>query len=624
MAFDDLVAPGPRARSHRRPDRAARAWSTRSSASRCCEYLGYRVQTAHQPGPHARARELGAEAGRTRGTSARTGDLALALEGAARHAARRATPHHGFWQQQFLNQWGDPHRRRHRRGAAQRHRRAGARPARASRAPTRTSRSASWHACRPVRFGDRMHLDYTPEQQALRKELRAYFAELLTAEVRAELGDAGRGRARRSATLVRQMGADGWLGVGWPKEYGGQGRAADRPVHLLRRGAARRRAVPVRHPQHRRPDAHALRHRRAEAALPARHPRAARSTSPSATPSPRPAPTSRRCAPAPCATATSTSSTATRSSPAAPTRPTTSGSPCRTDPDAPKHKGISIILVPDRRRPGSRRRRSSPSAASSRPRPTTTTCGCRWPTVVGEENAGWQLITTQLNHERVGLAALGGLAHRLCDDVVEWCRATDAGAGRTMIDLPWVQLDLARSARPARGDEAAQLAHGERGRRRRAEPGRRVGGEGVRHRDARSRCTALLLGILGAVGLPARRARPARCSRGEVERAARAAQINTFGGGVNEVQREIVATVGPRHDAAGAMTDDVTTPTRALLEQLKAFEGARRRRRRVGPRPGEPADDPPLGRGDRRRRTRSTSTPTRPRASVHGGSSPRR
>ena len=68
-----------------------------------------------------------------------------------------------------------------------------------------------------------MHLDYTPEQQALRKELRAYFDDLLTDEVRAALGVSGAG-SPLFRTLVARMGADGWLGVGWPKEYGGQGR----------------------------------------------------------------------------------------------------------------------------------------------------------------------------------------------------------------------------------------------------------------------------------------------------------------------------------------------------------------------------------------------------------------
>ena len=39
---------------------------------------------------------------------------------------------------------------------------------------------------------------------------------------------------------------------------------------------------------------------------------------------------------------------------------------------------------------------------------------------------GWRLITNQLNHERVGLAALAGLTHRLYDDVEAWCRETPA------------------------------------------------------------------------------------------------------------------------------------------------------------------------------------------------------
>src|SRR5580698_4932889 len=70
-----------------------------------------------------------------------------------------------------------------------------------------------------------MHLAETPEQEALRKELRAYFDEMMTPEVRAELGHAGEGSAL-FRTLVRQMGADGWLGIGWPVEFGGQGRPA--------------------------------------------------------------------------------------------------------------------------------------------------------------------------------------------------------------------------------------------------------------------------------------------------------------------------------------------------------------------------------------------------------------
>src|ERR687898_29597 len=70
-----------------------------------------------------------------------------------------------------------------------------------------------------------MFLEYTPEQQALRKELREYFAQLLTPDVRAALGEPGEG-SPLFRDVVRQMGTDGWLGIGWPQEYGGQGRPA--------------------------------------------------------------------------------------------------------------------------------------------------------------------------------------------------------------------------------------------------------------------------------------------------------------------------------------------------------------------------------------------------------------
>src|SRR5947208_3076051 len=68
-----------------------------------------------------------------------------------------------------------------------------------------------------------MYLDYTPEQQALRKELREYGGAMMTEEGRSQLGHAGEG-SPLFRDLVRQIGHDGWLGVGWPKEYGGQGR----------------------------------------------------------------------------------------------------------------------------------------------------------------------------------------------------------------------------------------------------------------------------------------------------------------------------------------------------------------------------------------------------------------
>src|SRR5262245_64430590 len=68
-----------------------------------------------------------------------------------------------------------------------------------------------------------MYIDYTAQEHALRNELRAYFARLVTDELRDEYqGTEGGGPLYRAA--LQQMGADGWLGIGWPKEFGGQAR----------------------------------------------------------------------------------------------------------------------------------------------------------------------------------------------------------------------------------------------------------------------------------------------------------------------------------------------------------------------------------------------------------------
>ena len=72
-----------------------------------------------------------------------------------------------------------------------------------------------------------MDLGFTPEQVQLREQLRAYFAELMTPDVRASLtateGEYGDGTAYRA--VVRQLGRDGWLTLGWPKEFHGAGRS---------------------------------------------------------------------------------------------------------------------------------------------------------------------------------------------------------------------------------------------------------------------------------------------------------------------------------------------------------------------------------------------------------------
>ena len=134
---------------------------------------------------------------------------------------------------------------------------------------------------------------------------------------------------------IKQMGDDGWMGVGWPVEYGGKGLGGIEQQIFANEAARADVHLPVGDAADRRPDAAGLRHREAEGPVPQARSSPATCTSRSATPSPTPAPTSPRCAPRPSATATTTSSTARRCGPPAATRPTTSGWPCAPTPTPP-------------------------------------------------------------------------------------------------------------------------------------------------------------------------------------------------------------------------------------------------------------------------------------------------
>jgi 3-oxocholest-4-en-26-oyl-CoA dehydrogenase alpha subunit len=214
----------------------------------------------------------------------------------------------------------------------------------------------------------------------------------------------------------------------------------------------------------------------------------------------------------------------------------------RTDPDVAKHTGISILAVPT----------SSPGFSWS---PIVTvgsivTTATYYSDVrvplssrIGQENEGWRMITNQLNHERVGLAAMGGLAHRLLDEVTDWTRSEPAGHdGGRLIDVPWVQMDLARAHARM---EAMKLLNWRMTTA--LDAGSLSPADSSAVRVYGTECLIdtyrLLLGIMGPVGY-LRQGSPGAALRGRLEQASRSAQINTFGGGVNEVQREIVAAAG--------------------------------------------------------------------------------
>ncbi|MEL7208435.1 MAG: acyl-CoA dehydrogenase family protein, partial [Actinomycetota bacterium] len=213
---------------------------------------------------------------------------------------------------------------------------------------------------------------------------------------------------------------------------------------------------------------------------------------------------------------------------------------CRTDPDAKKHKGISMILVPTDAEGFS----WSPIVTVGDNRTTATYYDdVRVPVsnLVGEENGGWRMITTQLNHERVGLAAFGGEAIELFELVVDWAAEAPCGDGR-VIDLPWVRSDLGacharlEAMKLLNWKLASAVADGDLNAAD-ASAAKVFGTESVIEVYHR------LIGVLGANGV-VREGSPGAVLHGRIEQAGRAAQINTFGGGVNEIQREIVAWMG--------------------------------------------------------------------------------
>jgi alkylation response protein AidB-like acyl-CoA dehydrogenase len=383
-----------------------------------------------------------------------------------------------------------------------------------------------------------VYVDYSPEQQALRAELRSYFDGLMTPEVRAGLeGMEGGPNYRR---VIRRMGADGWLGVGWPREYGGQGRTAVEQLIFFEE--ARRAGAPI--------------------------PFVTLNTVGPCLIELGTAEQKRRFLPGILAgeihfaigytepeAGTDLASLATRAVRDGDhyvvngTKIFTSGAgeadyvwlACRTDPEASKHKGISILIV-DTKLPGFSwtpiHTVGGGKTAMSYYENVRVPAEMR----VGPENGGWRLITLQLNHERVGLSAFGSLALELLDEVATWAREARDPDGRPVAETPWVQLALGEAHARA---EALKVLNWwtaweiERGQ---LEPAR-ASAVKVYGTETVIEIYRLLMEVLG-IGSSTRAGSPGALLRGRLEEAWRLCQINTFGGGVNEIQREIVAMLG--------------------------------------------------------------------------------
>ncbi|MEU9413989.1 acyl-CoA dehydrogenase family protein [Streptomyces sp. NPDC048272] len=406
-----------------------------------------------------------------------------------------------------------------------------------------------------------MHLAPTEGQLRLRAELREYFGNLMPDGLPEDPA------AQRA--LLRRIGADGLLGLGWPVEYGGQGRGPDEQFVFF--DEAYRAGAPVsmvtlntvgptlmKYGTREQKDYFLPRILAGEVvfAIGYSEPEAGTDLASLRTRAVRAADAERDAKRDGKRDGSddsdgSGSSERSGSSDAGDTDWIVDGQKiftsnaqnadwiwlaCRTDPDAPKHKGISIILVPT----------DAPGFAWT-PIDTvgglTTTAtyydSIRVPAgnLVGPEHGGWGLITNQLNHERVALAAIGMQAEDFYDQALAHARTPDPVIGERPADRPWVRSRLAEAHarlaavrllnwRLVQDVGSGDLAPGD--------------ASGVKFLGTESTVEVYRM-CQEVVGEEALIRGPSAFAGGELERLNRAAQINTFGGGVSEVQREIVA-----------------------------------------------------------------------------------
>jgi 3-oxocholest-4-en-26-oyl-CoA dehydrogenase alpha subunit len=382
-------------------------------------------------------------------------------------------------------------------------------------------------------------LEYTPEQERLRAEMRATLERVMTPERIAAIDDRLEG-GPAVRDCIRALAGAGLLGVGWPKEYGGRGfsaieqfifseeaRRVNAPIPLVTLNTVGPTLMQCGTEEQKQKFLPAILDGSVEFAIGYSEPGAGSDLA-------------------------SLRTTAVRDGDSYVVngqKMFTSGAAyadyiwlaARTDPDAKKHKGISILIVPT----------SSPGFSWQ---PLHTMPGIstfytfyddvRVPAsaLVGAENQGWQLITTQLNFERAALGNLGAL-EPLFEKTLDWARATELDVGR-VIDQPWVQSALARveaqvaayklvnsrvNAAMTKGNASTGLDMGE-------ASAAKVFGTELTQQVARE-----LLEVLDGNGV--RRGADAPL-RGALETAYRQAVINTFGGGANEIQRDIIAMAG--------------------------------------------------------------------------------
>ena len=366
--------------------------------------------------------------------------------------------------------------------------------------------------------------------------MRDYFNALMTPELRLALRGAEGGAEYRR--VIRQMGRDGWLAVGWPKKFGGQGYAATEQLIFFEEANIAGAPLPFVTISTVGP---ALMEHGSTAQQQRFLPGIAAGEIVFAIGYSEPGAGSDLAALKTQARLEGDRFVVNGQ------KLWTSGAEsadyvwlaARTHPELARHKGVSILIV-DTRSPG-----FSHTTIETVGNPTAATYYDQVEVpadlLVGELHGGWKLITAQLNHERLGLGSWSDKVFGPFRKVLLWAKARDE-QGRRAIDQPWVRRSLAEcyarleamrtiNFRIAAGLEAGEMDVAL------ASTTKVYGSEGVIEVLRR------LMDIVGASAL-VRTGSSAALLMGELEYEIRAATINTFGGGTNEIQRELIAQFG--------------------------------------------------------------------------------
>lgn len=384
-----------------------------------------------------------------------------------------------------------------------------------------------------------MYVNLTPEQLALRDEARAYFAAIVTPEYKALIHDFGNPqRLVAYKSLIRRMGQDGWLAAGWPKEYGGKGYTPLEQLIFFEEAFLAGAVLPFVTINTVGP---ALMAQGSEAHKKKFLPGMAAGEIHFAIGYSEPSAGTDLANLKTAAVADGDGFVVNGQ------KIFTSDVDaadyiwlaCRTDANLARHKGVSIMIV-DTKTPGVS---YTPIYTVGHQTFASYYDNVRVPgdMLVGKLHGGWPLITSQLNHERIGLGAMGILARGCFAQTLEWARSADAG-GQRPIDQAWVASALADCYRQLEAMRllnyrmAADVTAG------RMDVGLASAAK-VYGTETPITVLRKLMEVAGTGSLY-RHGSPAAVLAGHLEEQYRAVLINTFGGGVNELLRDIAAQFG--------------------------------------------------------------------------------